>query len=114
MDYSPWFHLSESRKSFEKKIPPERASQEEQNGANFSFVAPSSEELLAYGKFSIHCGDDLYHACTLEVFVSVTPHWNVLRRNLCHSAPLGRALSDGIHLGWNNIFQILAETHGLL
>ena len=26
-------------------IPSERASQEEQNGANFSFVAPSSEEL---------------------------------------------------------------------
>ena len=28
-------------------IPSERASQEEQNGANFSFVAPSSEELWA-------------------------------------------------------------------
>ena len=27
-------------------IPSERASQEEQNGANFSFIAPSSEELL--------------------------------------------------------------------
>ena len=27
-------------------IPYERASQEEQNGANFSFIAPSSEELL--------------------------------------------------------------------
>ena len=27
-------------------IPSERASQEEQNGTNFSFVAPSSEELV--------------------------------------------------------------------
>ena len=28
-----------------KRLPTERASQEEQNGANFSFRAPSSEEL---------------------------------------------------------------------
>ena len=40
-----------------KKIPSERASQEEQNGANFSFIVPSSEELwvgklqlFAFGK----------------------------------------------------------------
>ena len=45
MDYSPWFDFWESEKSLEKRIPLERASQEEQNGANFSFVAPSSEEL---------------------------------------------------------------------
>ena len=51
MDYSPWFHLSESEKDFEKRIPSERASQEEQNGANFSFIAPSSEELLAFEPF---------------------------------------------------------------
>ena len=43
MDYSPWFDFWESQKSLEKRIPSERASQEEQNGANFSFVAPSSE-----------------------------------------------------------------------
>ena len=24
-------------------------------------------------------GDDLYHACTLEVSVAITPHWKVLR-----------------------------------
>ena len=45
MDYSPWFHFSESKKSFEKGMPSERAPQEEQNGANFSFMGPSSEEL---------------------------------------------------------------------
>ena len=28
-----------------KRIPSERASQEHQNGANFNFIAPSSEEL---------------------------------------------------------------------
>ena len=28
----------------ETRIPSERASQEKQNGANFSFIAPSSEE----------------------------------------------------------------------
>ena len=43
MDYSPWFDLQESEKSLEKRVPSKRASQEEQNGANFSFVAPSSE-----------------------------------------------------------------------
>ena len=45
MDYSPWFDFWESGKSSEKMIPSERAQQEEQNGANFSFIAPSSEEL---------------------------------------------------------------------
>ena len=45
MDYSPWFQFSESEKSSEIRIPSERASQEEQNDASFSFVAPSSEEL---------------------------------------------------------------------
>ena len=78
MDYSPWFYLLESEKSFEKRIPSERASQEKQNGTNFSFIAPCSEELFAFERLGTHCGDDLYHACTLEVFVSVTPHWKVL------------------------------------
>ena len=41
--YSPLFHFSESEKSLEKRIPSERASQEEQNSANFSFIAPSTE-----------------------------------------------------------------------
>ena len=45
MDYSPWFEFWESNKSSEERIPSERASQEEQNGSNFSSVAPSSEEL---------------------------------------------------------------------
>ena len=44
MDYSPWFEFLESEKGLEKRLPSERASQEEQNGTNFSFVAPSSEE----------------------------------------------------------------------
>ena len=45
MDYSPWFYFLESKKTLEKRIPPETASQGEQNDANFSFVVPSSEEL---------------------------------------------------------------------
>ena len=45
MDYSPWFDFLESKNSLEIRIPSERASQGEQNDANFSFVAPSSEEL---------------------------------------------------------------------
>ena len=45
MDYSPWFDFWESKKSSEKRIPSERASQEEQITANFSSVAPSSKEL---------------------------------------------------------------------
>ena len=31
MDYSPWFDFWESEKVFEKKLPSERASQEEQS-----------------------------------------------------------------------------------
>ena len=34
MDYSPWFEYSESKKSLEKIIQLQRASQEEQIGAN--------------------------------------------------------------------------------
>ena len=45
MDYSPWFDFWESKKGLEKRIPPERASQEEQNGTNFTFIAPSCDEL---------------------------------------------------------------------
>ena len=45
MDYSPWFDFWESKKSVEISIPSERANQEEQNSANFSVVAPSSEVL---------------------------------------------------------------------
>ena len=45
MDYSPWFDYWESKKCSEIRIPLERASQEEQNGTSFRFVAPSSEEL---------------------------------------------------------------------
>ena len=45
MDYSPWFDFWESKQSLEIRILFERASQEEQNGDNFSFIAPSSEEL---------------------------------------------------------------------
>ena len=40
-----WFDFWESKRSLEIRIPSERASQEEQNGTNFSFIAPSSEEL---------------------------------------------------------------------
>ena len=45
-DYSPWF-LAKNRKLgfWQMRISLERASQEEHNGANFSFVAPSIEEL---------------------------------------------------------------------
>ena len=43
MDYSPWFHFWEAKKSSEKRIPTERVSQGEKNGTYFSFVAPSSE-----------------------------------------------------------------------
>ena len=45
MDNSPWFDFWKSEKLLEKRIPLERASQEEQNGASFSSIAPSSEEL---------------------------------------------------------------------
>ena len=44
-DYSPWFLARNSKiRLLQKRIPLERASQEKQNGANFSSIAPSSEE----------------------------------------------------------------------
>ena len=76
MDYSPWFDFWESKKSFEKRIPSERASQEEQNDASFSFIAPSIEELEA---FEIYCCDDLYHAYTFQLSAPITPQRKVLR-----------------------------------
>ena len=45
MDYSPWFDFWGPDKSLGKRRLSKRASPEEQNGTNFSFVAPSSEEL---------------------------------------------------------------------
>ena len=74
MDYSPWFQFSESEKSSEIRIPSERASQEEQNDASFSSVAPSSEELCA---LIVHCCDNRYHACTFASSLHLarpTPH----------------------------------------
>ena len=44
MDYSPWFWPKTEIFDLGKR-PSERALQEEQNSANFSFIAPSSEEL---------------------------------------------------------------------
>ena len=47
--YSPWVSARNRKFGFQpKRIPLERASQEEQSGANFSSVAPSSEELCMY------------------------------------------------------------------
>ena len=43
--YNPWFDFLETRKSFEKRIPSEGASQGEQKDANISFVAHLCEEL---------------------------------------------------------------------
>ena len=45
MDYSSWFDFWESKKSSQKKIPSQRVPQKKQNAVNFSFMAPSSEEL---------------------------------------------------------------------
>ena len=44
--YSPWFLAKTEQSDFGKRtrIPSERASQEEPNGAVFSFVVPPSEE----------------------------------------------------------------------
>ena len=51
MDYSPWFDFWDSEKRLEIRIPSERASHGEQNGTNFSFIAPSSEEISAFEVF---------------------------------------------------------------
>ena len=43
---------SEKFRLRQKRIPLERASQEEQNGTNFSLVAPSSEKLRVLKEFA--------------------------------------------------------------
>ena len=44
-DYSPWFSARKWNFDFGKKrIPGKSTSKGEQNGANFTFIAPSSEE----------------------------------------------------------------------
>ena len=58
MDYSPWFNFWESKKSCEKRIPSERASQEEQTGANFTKITSYVHVLPSMFK-CMH--DDLYH-----------------------------------------------------
>ena len=70
--------FSESKKGFEKRIPSERASQEEQNGTSLSFIAPSSEELSAFQRLVIRYGDDLYHVRTFDLSALITPLWKVL------------------------------------
>ena len=50
VDYSPWF-------SAKYKFPLEKASQEEQNGTNFCFIAPSSEELWVRKEIMIETVD---------------------------------------------------------
>ena len=72
------FGQTENFEFVKKRIPSERASQEEQNGANFSSIAPSSEELrvpkpqiYAYGN-----GRHKYkyvYCCVCKHFVSISP-----------------------------------------
>ena len=45
MDYSPWFDFWESKNVSEKEYHWKEHLKQEQNSANFSFVAPSSQEL---------------------------------------------------------------------
>ena len=98
MDYSQVFLFSEYEKSFETNITSERASQEEQNGANFSFIAPSSEELRVFKL--IHCSDDLYHTgadfglCTISFHTYILEFYLVVCvcvfRCTCSSLPPAR------------------------
>ena len=96
------------------RIPSERASQEEQNGTNFSFVSPSSEELRA---FEIHCCDDLYHGHTVELEASIGTHNSTLegamKLKFVLFSPSFEALTNGIISYLSQIFQYQAENHGL-
>ena len=62
-------------------MPPLRKQREKSNGACFSCIAPSGEELHELRAFEvvlIHSSDDLYHVCTWQVYAPITPHWKVL------------------------------------
>ena len=59
-------------------LPPLRKRKEKSNGACFSCIAPSSEELRTFEVVLIHSSNDLYHACAWQVYVPITPHWKVL------------------------------------
>ena len=75
------------------RIPSARASQEKQNGTNFNFVSPSSEELRV---FEIHCCDHLYHGHTVEWEASIGTHNSPLegamKLNIVPFAPLLKLL----------------------
>ena len=55
-------------------IPSEREFQDEQNYANFGFIAPSSEELW------VHMPFECTHMVKVVITVDfITPHWKELR-----------------------------------
>ena len=63
--YSPWFSAKINRFR-QTMIPSERASQEEQNGVNFNFIASSSEELwVQKGCTDYSLTHSLTHSLTL-------------------------------------------------
>ena len=71
--------------SVKKAIPGNRASREEQTGANFSFIAPSSEELCmqktqmhGYGK-GRHTYMYKSNVQRIKLQLLITPHSKVLR-----------------------------------
>ena len=96
------------------RIPSENASQEKQNGTNFSSVSPSSEELRAY---EIHCCDDLYHVCTVEWEASIGTHTYSLEGAMKLKFVLFSSsfedITNGIICYLSQIFQYQAENHGL-
>ena len=93
------------------RIPSERASQEEQNGTNFSFVSPSSEELRA---FEIHCCDDLYHGHTVELEASIgtnnSPLEDAMKLKIAPFAPLLKLLLMESFLTEIKIFSFRPKT----
>ena len=92
-------------------VSSERASQEEQNGASFSFIAPSCEELCVQkvpecipGKGHQPCGSvcvlvQLYFSITIQQIcmkfgVVITPNSGCLSLVLCHWSSFGFGIGN--------------------
>ena len=78
MDYSPWFDFLESKKSFEIRIPLERASQVEQNDTNLSSAAPSSEKLWSVQTFWLSTAVTTFTTRVSSMYVYSPCMWKCL------------------------------------
>ena len=96
MDYSPGFSAKICNFDFGPKIiSSERASQEEQNGTNVSFIAPSSEELCSQ-RYLIETTD-------YSPGVSSENRWNLVRLKRIPCKSISQGEQNGANFSWKQL-----------